>query len=104
MPIARSFRLELGVTREPANSRKYLDALYDGVSCRTARCCGGRARQSGVMLVLLLLGLKDGDCCVGGLWVSIYSICDRAREEEWYKEWSIATEQQHGDRERKRAS
>lgn len=55
MPIARSFRLELGVTREPANSRKYLDALYDGVSHGTLL----RARQSGVMLVLLL-GLKDG--------------------------------------------
>lgn len=55
MPIARSFRLELVVTREPANSRKYLDALYDGVSHGTLLM----ARQSGVMLVLLL-GLKDG--------------------------------------------
>jgi hypothetical protein len=56
MSIERSFRLELGVTREPANSRKYLDALYDGVSRGTLLW---RARQSGVMLVLLL-GLKDG--------------------------------------------
>ena len=57
MSIARTFRLELGVTRELANPRKYLDALYDGVACRGTLLW--RARQSGVMLVLMLR-LKDG--------------------------------------------
>ena len=68
MSIERSFRLGLGVTREPANSRKYLDALYDGVSHGTLLCW--RARQSGVMLVLLL-GLKDGGGGGGGGGVSV---------------------------------
>jgi len=46
-------RLKRGVTREPANSRKCLDALYDGVSRHVAV----EGRQSGVVVVL---GLKDG--------------------------------------------